>query len=106
MRGGHNSGCPQKGFDADAKRLVMLELVQQNQLIQQHRGQNDQLGAPQAPDRNLPTPIESVLEQAVKRLNGLRTQLMKDESHLNTIIRMRIFAPPRGDQPPTATLTI
>ena len=62
----------------------MLELIQQDQLIQQNRAQYEQLSAAQAFDGHLTTPFEHILEQAVERLNRLRTQFVKDASHLNT----------------------
>ena len=37
MRGAH------KGFDANIERLTLLELVEQNQLIQQHDTQDEEL---------------------------------------------------------------
>lgn len=105
MRGGHKSGRPQKGFNALVQRLAMLELIQQNQLIQQDRAQYKQLGAAQAFDGYLTTPFEHILEQAVERLNRLRTQLVKDAAHLNPTIAVRMLATPRGDQPATSGFT-
>ncbi len=73
----------------------MLELVEQNQLIEQHSAQHKQLGAAQSLDRDLTTPLEHVLERAVERLNGLRAQLVKDAPHLDPIVGVAQYLVPR-----------
>ena len=50
MRGGHNSRGLEQRFDALGQGLVLLELIQQKQLIEQDRTQDDQLGPIQAFD--------------------------------------------------------
>ena len=61
----------------------MLELIEQNQLIEQHGTQNDQLGAFQAFDRYLASPFEYILEQTIERFDGLVTQQMEDTTYFD-----------------------
>jgi len=37
MRPGHNSGCPEKGFEPDAQVPLMLVSVEQGQLVNKHQ---------------------------------------------------------------------
>ena len=94
MRPGHNSGRPQERLNALAKRHVMLKLIEQNHLIEKHGTQYNQLGAHQTFDRDLTSPLKHVLEQAIKRLNGLLTQLVEYLAYLSPRVLAWVRATP------------
>lgn len=105
VRPGHNSGGPQQGFDTLTKRFVMFELVKQDQLIKQNSAQNNQLGALQAFDRDLPTPFEDIFEQTIEGFNSLMAQDMKNAAYINTGIMMRIGSSTGADEQTITQLT-
>lgn len=105
VRGSHNSR-PEQRLDSPAKGLVLLELIEEHQLIQQNSTQHDQLSPLQTADGNLTTPLEYVLEQAIERFNRLVPQHMKDATHVNTGIGVRVGAATGCDQPMAATFTV
>ncbi len=55
----------------------MFKLIEQNQLIEQDGAQDDKLGAQQAFDGNLATPLKDIFEQGIEGFNGFGTQAMK-----------------------------
>ena len=49
-----------------------MELIKESKLINENSTQNDQTNTIQTLYRNLTTPLEHVLEQAIERFNRLR----------------------------------
>ena len=98
MRGGHNSRGPEQRLDALSERLILVELIQQDQLIEQYRAQHDQLRPFQAFDRHLTIPLEYVLGLAVDGFHRLMTQQMEDTTDVDTRIGVWVRAMARSHQ--------
>ena len=81
-------------------------LIEQDELIEQHGAERQELAAAQALDGHLPAPFKEVLEQAVERFDGLRAQFVKDASDFNSAIGVRRGAAARGDQFPVVAATL
>jgi hypothetical protein len=73
-----------------------MVLIEQDQLIEEHGPEGQQLAAAQALNQHLPVPLKEVFEQAVERFNGLGAQIVKYASDFNATISMGICAPTRG----------
>src|SRR5258708_20487747 len=93
MTSGHKSGGAQQRFDANSYELVVVMLIEQHQLIEQHGPQRQELAAAQALDRHLAAPLKDVLEQAIERFDRLGAQLMKYPSDFDSAIGMGIGSP-------------
>ena len=91
MRPGHKwSGRFEKGFEADTEFLIVPKAVQEGQLIDKDGSQGKALGSEQAFGGNLSMSVKDALEVFIKIFHGDGTELMKDASHLDAIIPMRI----------------
>ena len=84
----------------------MKELVEQNELIDEHSTQDNQANALQAFDGNLTAPFEDVLEQSVERLNGFGTQFMKATADIHAGVSMWIVTAAGCDQPAVAQAAV
>ena len=69
----------------------MLKPIEQNQLIEQHGAQCDQLGALQTFDGHLTSPLKHVLEQTIERLNGLVTPFVEYLVYLGAEVLARVW---------------
>jgi hypothetical protein len=84
----------------------VLKLMKQNQLIEQHGPQYNQLGALQTFDRDLTSPLKDVLEQAIKGLNGLMTQPVDYLAYRCPGVSAWVRTTSRGDQQAIVVLTL
>jgi hypothetical protein len=75
-----------------------MMLIEQDQLIEQHGPEGQELAATQALDGHLPTPRKEVLEQAIEGFDRLGAQLVKDAADFNPTIGMGIRPPAGGHQ--------
>src|SRR5215207_6489699 len=84
----------------------MLMLIEQDQLIEQHGSERQELAAAQALDGHLAAPLKEVLEEAIEGFDRLGAQLMKDPPDFDPAIGMGIGPPARGHQFPVVAATL
>jgi hypothetical protein len=93
MTSGHKSGGAQQRFDAHPDGLCVLMLIEQDQLIEQHSPEGQELAAAQTLDRHLAAPLKNVLDQAIEMFDGLGAQFMKHLADFDPAIGMRRGTP-------------
>ena len=92
------SGGFEEGLEADAEILVVHEAVEQGDLVDEDGAEGEALGADEAARCHGAVDIEDAFELLIEVLNGHRAQLVKDPSHLDPIVGMRVGSTAGGNQ--------
>src|SRR5262247_2668469 len=106
MTSGHISGRAEQGFDAHADGLMVLVLIKQDQLIEEHGPKGQELAAAEALDGHLATPLKDVFEQAIEGFDRLGAQFVKYAPDFDPTIGVRIGTVARGYQFPVVAAAL
>src|SRR5258707_11687316 len=99
MRVGHNwLSSLEEWLEATPQVASGLDLMEERQLVDQHRSQHVAPGGAQAFGRHWPCAIEDALELAVEVLDGPRAQFVEDAPDRRAGVGVRIGAALGGDQ--------